>query len=277
MYIEPPKTATEQHWNDLPRFLLSELNAGRARWRKRFEPEYFQNSIKDMYSMATEVDDAIGKIIEELKKQNVLDQTLLIFTTDNGNLQGEHGLAEKWFPFEESIKVPLVIQDPRLPKKNRGVWNDAWTLNIDLAPTMLRAANIEPSSWMQGRDIAELYLSNPDGNSHVQWRKDWYYEWNMGDPLNASGHPQTNFIDAAQALITNEWKYIWWPEQNYEQLFHRSIDPYDEWDLIKKDNKLNASSFSNMTGNIQTTIEVYNSMKAEFFKLRAQVMEGKPV
>jgi arylsulfatase A-like enzyme len=274
MYIEPPKTATEKHWMDLPRF-FHDRTAGRSRWKKRFEPDYFQANIKDLYSMATEVDDAVGQIVEELKKQNVLDNTLLIFTTDNGNLHGEHGLSEKWYPFEESIKVPLVIQDPRLPKDKRGKWIDEWTLNIDLAPTMLAAAGLSKSSWMQGRDIAELYLN--DDQLPADWRQDWYYEWNMGDPLNASGHPQTNFIDAAQALITNEWKYIYWPEQNYEQLFHRSIDPYDEWDLIRKDNQFNTSAFSNMTGNVQTTVQVYETMKAAFFKLRAHVMEGKPV
>ena len=51
----------------------------------------------------------------------------------SGNLHGEHGLAEKWYPFEESIRVPLVIQDPRMPKHRRGTISDAWTLNVDLA------------------------------------------------------------------------------------------------------------------------------------------------
>eukprot|EP00539_Tryblionella_compressa_P008494 CAMPEP_0178753904 /NCGR_PEP_ID=MMETSP0744-20121128/11866_1 /TAXON_ID=913974 /ORGANISM="Nitzschia punctata, Strain CCMP561" /LENGTH=260 /DNA_ID=CAMNT_0020407763 /DNA_START=230 /DNA_END=1012 /DNA_ORIENTATION=+ len=251
-----------------------------------FEPDYFQDNIKSMYSMATEVDSVVGDVIEELKRQGTLNQTLLIFTTDNGNLHGEHGLAEKWYPFEESLKVPLVIQDPRMPKSKRGTVSDAWTLNVDLAPTMLKAAKIEPSFFMQGRDIARLYLDDPitdrksggKGGS-IKWRKDFYYEWNMGDPLNASGHPQTGFIDAAQALITDEWKYIYWPEQDFEQLYHRSIDPYDEWDLIKKDNRQNISSFSAIMdgGSIQTTQAVYEELKAQFLKLRARVMAGRPV
>jgi Sulfatase len=88
-YIEPPKTATEAHWEALPSFF--ERSEGRTRWQRRFEPDYFQDNVKDLYSMATEVDWAVGEVIKELKAQGVYNNTLIIFTTDNGNLQGEHG------------------------------------------------------------------------------------------------------------------------------------------------------------------------------------------
>ena len=85
--IPMPKTNTEKHYNELPHFFKG-INAGRTRWKKRFEPDYYQQSIKDLYRMATEVDFAVGKVIKELKKQGVYDETMLIFTTDNGNLHG---------------------------------------------------------------------------------------------------------------------------------------------------------------------------------------------
>jgi arylsulfatase A-like enzyme len=160
-----PKTNTEKHFKELPPFFTNN-NEGRRRWRKRFEPDYYQDNIRDLYRMATEVDAAIGEIIKELKNQGVYDNTLLLFTTDNGNLNGEHGLAEKWYPFEESIRVPLVISDPRMAKEKHGTFNDEFTLNVDLAPTLLGAAGIAPSSFMQGRDIANLYLK-----ADPKWRK----------------------------------------------------------------------------------------------------------
>lgn len=95
MFVEPPKTATPWHWENLPRF-FNERNEGRSRWKHRFDKHHFQESIKDLYAMATEVDDTVGIIMEELKEQNLLKNTMIIFTTDNGNLHGEHGLAEKW-------------------------------------------------------------------------------------------------------------------------------------------------------------------------------------
>jgi len=394
----PSKTATNKHWEDLPWF-FNDQTAGRARWRNRFEPKTWQKNIRDLYAMATEVDWAIGEIIKELQEQGVLNHTMLIFTTDNGDLHGEHGLVEKWYPFEESIKVPLVIQDPRMSKEKHGSINEEFTLNIDLASTMLNAANIQPSSFMQGRDIAELYLdyidlddddeeeennsnngtakeeplsslsssihesqqnqigrkqtqrkeqssprrrrltatttNNTDTNTdvsdtfsslststststykkkktkkqqqqqqHKPWRKEWFYEWNMGHPLNASGHAQEHFIDAAFALITEEWKYIYWPQKEYEQLYHRSIDVYDEYDILqnyfitvqKYEQKIyqpegewmrilqqqkstggimNYTTTKNPLGDsIQSTQEIYQTLKARFYELKDHVQYG---
>jgi len=79
----------------LPHF-FTKPNEGRLRYQKRFEPKYYNESIRNLYKMlASEVDDVVGKIVQELKDQGVYDFTLLVFTTDNGNLHGEHGLAEK--------------------------------------------------------------------------------------------------------------------------------------------------------------------------------------
>jgi arylsulfatase len=78
-------------------------------------------------------------------------------------------LIWKRYPWEESIRVPLVIQDPRMPPNQRGRFNDEFTLSVDLAPTLLSAANIPVPPHMQGRDIAELYL-NPEEAAKT-WRQ----------------------------------------------------------------------------------------------------------
>ena len=142
-------------------------------------------------------------------------------------------MAEKWYPFEEALRVPLVIQDPRMSDSVRGTVEDAMTLNIDLTPTILAAAGLEPSSFMQGRDIAPLYLDrsksqdygsvtvsaktrrrqtsarNDETNESAirrSWRKEWFYEFNMGKDIeNATDHQFINFIDASFALITKDW------------------------------------------------------------------------
>ena len=90
---------------------------------------------------------------------------MLLFTTDNGDLHGEHGLVEKWYPFEESIKVPLIIVDPRMSsdstsrskKKTIGTINKEFTLNIDLAPTILELAGIRKPAYMQGESLVKLF------------------------------------------------------------------------------------------------------------------------
>jgi arylsulfatase len=91
-----PKTATDEHFKALPPFLQNPHQYGRSRWSERYEtPELYQEMMKKTYRMVTEVDTACGAILEKLKEQNILNETLIIFTTDNGNMHGEHGLAEK--------------------------------------------------------------------------------------------------------------------------------------------------------------------------------------
>ena len=156
--IPVPPNATQESWERLPDF-FDEKNEGRNRWHWRFDtPQKYQRMMKNYYRLATEVDATCGVVLEELEKQGVLDNTLVIFTTDNGYYHGEHGLADKWYPHQESIRVPLIIRDPRMPSNKKGTTNDDFTLSVDLAPTILAAAGIEAPKRMQGRDIADLYL-----------------------------------------------------------------------------------------------------------------------
>jgi arylsulfatase A-like enzyme len=220
--IPVPKTATEEHFKRLPPFLANEKQEGRNRWRWRFDtPERYQEYMKNYYRLATEVDTVCGKVIDRLREEKLLENTLVIFTTDNGYFHAEHGLADKWYPYQESIRVPLIVLDPRLPKEKRGQTSDAFTLNVDLAPTLLSAVKQKVPETMQGRDFAPLYLK-PDP---PEWRRDFFYEH--------ATLRDTDFIPASQALVSKEWKYILWPDFKYEQLFDLKNDPLEETDLAR--------------------------------------------
>jgi len=259
--IPRPKTATQEHWDRMPWF-FDHRNEGRRRWKHRFDTDdNYQEKIKNMYRMATEVDAVVGAVIEELKEQGIYNKTLLVFTTDNGNLQGEHGLAEKWYPFEESVRVPLVIQDPRMPKSVQGTHNDDFTLSVDLAPTLLRAAGIEPPKFMQGRDMAQLYLDPVEAKR--TWRQDFFYEWTQGNPVNSVGHNAYFHIPAVYALIRKDYKYFYWPQVKYEQLFHIEKDAFEENDLL------------NSTA--QTTPQALHMMRARYAFLKTWAQSGNPV
>jgi arylsulfatase len=220
--IPPPPNMDEAAWKRLPPF-FDERNEGRSRFRKRFAtPEQYQAMMRNYYRLITEVDAACGRILDELERRGLAERTLVVFTSDNGYFHGEHGLADKWYPHQESIRVPLIIRDPRMPAAKRGTTDDACTLNVDLAPTFLAAAGLPPAPRMQGRDLAPLYLSatRPD------WRSDFFYE--HATIKNA------DFIPASQALVRRDWKYLWWPEQRYEQLFDLTADPREERDLARE-------------------------------------------
>ena len=114
--------------------------------------------MKNYYSLITEVDAACRDIVHELEQQNILDETMIIFTTDNGMMLGDRGLAGKWYPYQESIRVPLIVRDPRMPYDKRNTLDDSLTLNIDLLSTILGAADLDTPDTAQGRDLADLYL-----------------------------------------------------------------------------------------------------------------------
>ena len=218
--IPVPPNATEESWKRLPPFFDAK-NEGRRRWGWRFdEPEKYQRMMKNYYRLATEVDAVCGRVLAELKKQGVLDNTLVIFTTDNGYFHGEHGLADKWYPHEESIRVPLIVRDPCLPAARRGTTNDSMTLNVDLAPTVLAATGTPAPARMQGHDFAPLYLAE----NKPEWRAEFFYEHAQA----AGGR-----IPANEALVRRDAKFMFWPEANYEQLFDLTADPREENDLVR--------------------------------------------
>lgn len=220
--IPVPKTATEEAFRKLPPFVANEKNESRVRWHWRFDtPEKYQEMMKNYYRLATEVDSTCGSIIEELKKQGVLDQTLVIFVGDNGYFHGEHGIADKWYPHQESIRVPLIVRDPRMVAAKRGATNDDFTLNVDLAPTILAATGIKAPAAMQGRDIAPLYLAT----EKPVWRDEFFYEHAVVKSVD--------FIPASEALVRKDWKYFYWPDFKLEQLFHLEADPFEENDLAR--------------------------------------------
>jgi arylsulfatase len=198
----------------LPEFLSQESNEGRVRFHWRFDtPERFQEYMINYFRLITEVDEAIGRLVVELKEQGVYENTLILFIGDNGYFHADRGLADKWYPYEESIRVPLLIHDPRLPPGKRGIERDKMVLNIDLAPTILAAAGLPIPEVMQGENLATLYLDD----ERREWREEFLYE-----------HPtitDQNRIPTSQAVVRRDLKYSFWPEWDYEQLFDLRADP----------------------------------------------------
>jgi len=215
--IPVPVTASDTFFYSLPYFLSTEANEGRIRWHWRFDtPGKYQKYMKAYYRMLTELDLAVGRIVTELKNQGVYENTLIIFMGDNGYFHGEHGLADKWYPYEESIRVPLIVHDPRLSIENGNIEVDEFVLNIDIAPTILAAASQTIPERMQGEDLSRLYLTK----KRPEWRQDFYYE-----------HPfitNESRIPSSEALVSHSDKYIYWPHYKYEEYFDLVDDPFEK-------------------------------------------------
>lgn len=212
--IPRPPTATEEHFNQLPAFLQD--SEGRRRWTRLFSNnKLYQHSVKQYYRLITGLDEAVGKVIATLKERDLYDKTCFIFTSDNGMLLGEHGLAGKWWGFEESIRTPLIIK-PAVKPEVQGV--SGMTLNIDLYPTLLELAGLPQSKSSQGISLISLMtgISN-------EIRTEWYYEHKFEHP----GIPKS------EGIRTDRYKYLRHIDNKGKEefLFDLYNDPFEENNL----------------------------------------------
>lgn len=217
---DPPLSDPAFH-EALPAFLKDpEINMNRYRWFWRFDtPEKAEAMTKGYYRMISGVDAAIGRVRAALDALNLADNTVIMLMGDNGYFLGERGYAGKWLPHEPSIRVPLLIYDPRFPEQ-AGLRAEAMALNIDIAPTMLDLAGVSIPSTMQGRSLAPL-LNN---ETPVDWRTDIWIEHLMD-------HKQ---IVKHEGIRTNRYKYTRYFELDpiYEELYDLQADPLETTNLV---------------------------------------------
>ena len=112
LIIPEPLLKEDNYFLSLPEAVQEGFN--RLRWWWRYDtPEKYQHSVKGYYRMISEIDDEIGEIRDLLASEGLSDNTIIIFLGDNGLFLGERQLAGKWLMYEQSIRVPLIIYDPR--------------------------------------------------------------------------------------------------------------------------------------------------------------------
>ncbi len=215
--ILPPATSAASHFARLPDFLKNSEN--RMRWAVRFwGPQRYQESVKGYFRLITGIDSAVGRILKELQAQGLSRNTVVIFTSDNGFFLGEHGLAGKWLPYEASIRVPLIVFDPRSPGPVAGR-RKQMVLSVDVAPTIVDIAGLQIPRGMQGRSLLPLIES-----SAIPWRGDFFYE-------HLFEHPR---IPPVEALRTAKWKYVRYLDPEREELYDLDSDPFEEANLVSE-------------------------------------------
>jgi arylsulfatase A-like enzyme len=218
--IPRPANLTRESFAGLPEVVRRGLNAS-PRWLD--DPESYQAAMRRIYAYLSRADRAVGEICAELVAQGLDDNTVILHTSDNGSMEGAHGLAGKWIMYEESIRVPLTIRDPRLPASALGRRRQM-VLNIDLAPTILALAGVPVPPGMQGVDLRPC-LHDP----RAPGREDWYYE-HVYNP-----RPPRAPIPKVEGVRTERWKYTRYPDTQplVEQLFDLAADPAEERDLAR--------------------------------------------
>lgn len=200
-------SATKEEALRQPDFLRHSLN-GDINW-KRFENQTdlngpYQQFFRGYYRLVTGVDLAMGKIMNMLKEKGLDKNTIIVFYSDNGHFNDEHGFHGKWLMYEESFRVPGFIYDPRSPKNQ--IHSKELVLNIDIAPTILDLAGIKPPAYMEGKSMVPLLEK-----SDTQFRDDFFYE-HYFKYMTGDRH-----IERTEGIRTKEWSYIRYIDQQGPQ------------------------------------------------------------
>lgn len=201
----------------------------------------YQRYIKDYCRTIHSVDQEVGRLIDFLKKIGELENTLIVYTSDQGFLLGEHGLYDKRFMYEESFRTPLIIFYP--PMIKAGAVCKELVQNIDNAPTFLDVAGVSVPKEMAGRSLVPLFK---DGKS-TDWRKALYYHF--------YDYPAVGMVRKHYGIRTDRYKLIHWYGKGAGS--DPDIDSWELYDLKKDSLEIN---------------NVYN--KEEYSKIQQQLHEA---
>ncbi len=161
----------------------------------------------------TGIDKLLGKLLGKLEEQGIADNTIIVFTSDHGLLHGEHGLGGKTFLYEPSIRIPLIIYDPRHSGAKVASTSDALVALVDIAPTLLEFVGAPVPQEIQGKSLKPLMRG-----AEVKWRDALFLENNM----TIQNYPRM------EGVRTQRWKYIRYfdksKDQEYEDMLLASIN-----------------------------------------------------
>jgi N-acetylglucosamine-6-sulfatase len=202
-------------------------------WRKEFPDTSaagmlaFERMTRAYWGTILSVDDSVGRIYDQLWRMGELDDTLFIFTSDNGLLNGEHGMVDKRTAHEASLRIPLVVRYPELVPPTMPKVIDAQTLTLDFAASILDICGARALPRTHGRSWKKL-ISTGD----PEWRTSWYYEYNY--------EKQFPYTPNVRALRTDRWKYIRYPhgdgspDRHMAELYDLAEDPGERHNLIDR-------------------------------------------
>lgn len=171
--VPTPKLGDEKYFKAMPPFLQKKKGLLRQRYYWRWDtPQKYETNIRAYYRMITGIDNGIARVQEKLKAKGLDKNTIIVYSADNGYMMGDRGTAGKWNHYEQSLRVPLIIYDPRLPKEKRGRVLKELVNSIDLPATFVDFAGVEVPKVYQGRSLVPLV----QGRAVTDWRKDVFCE-----------------------------------------------------------------------------------------------------
>ncbi|MEW6356500.1 MAG: sulfatase [Planctomycetota bacterium] len=227
MSIEPPHGAMPQLYPDNPNFApepyMAMFRGKPLQYRPNFASNHprraeFERNLRGYYAQIKNLDDNIGRVIQVLEETHQLDNTVIFYFSDHGDLMGSHGMLHKCRPEEESSNIPLIVRYPvRIPANTV---SDALISAVDIMPTLLGFLGIPVPEGVEGQDLSPVLEGRRGKGAELvlmQFESAFFPET-----------PQTAF----RAIRTGHWLYSFFLTRGPAQLFNMQNDPYQQANLI---------------------------------------------
>ena len=210
--IEPLRPALEdpKYYDATPEFLKTTINRTRYFWAYD-TPEKYRVNLRALYRMLAGMDRIVGRVMTALQEKGFAENTVVIYSADNGYYMGDRGFQGKWSHYDQSLHVPLIVYDPRLKSELRGRVLHETALNLDIPATILDLAAIPVPAKYQGASLTPLLAGAPPKN----WRTDFYVEH----------HANPAQIATWFGVRDSRYTYANYYQNGAELLYDRERDP----------------------------------------------------
>lgn len=248
LQLPAPKLSDPEIFASQPDFLKESINRERFFWRWD-TPEKYQVNLRAYYRMLSGIDGAMARLLRKLDELGLAENTIIVYSADNGYYMGDRGFAGKWSHYEQSLRVPLIIYDPRLPESRQGRVSDAKVLNLDFPSTFLDWADAKIPDRYQGRSLVPLV----SGEASENWRQETFHE-------HVALRPNISW----EGLRDDQFKYARYFDQQpaFEFLHDLKNDP-DELVNLASDPKF-VSTLAEYRNRCQRRVQQYGGPLAEY-------------
>lgn len=218
--MAPPRLNAPEIFDAQPDFLRTTINRERFFWRWNTDLKY-QTNMRAYLRMVSGIDGAIGRFMKALEDAGLAENTIIIYSADNGYHMGNRGFAGKWSHYEESLRVPLIILDPRVAETQRGAITDAFALNLDFPATFLDWAGVSVPERYEGRSLQPVVQSGKPAD----WRDQTFHEH----------FAVRHRIPAFEGVRNDQFKYVRYVDHHRHEFLHDLKNDPDELINLAKD------------------------------------------
>ena len=222
----------------------------RTRWLYQFYIKSYLRCVKS-------IDDGVGRVLDALEARGQLDNTIVIYTSDQGFFLGEHGWYDKRFMYEPSLRVPLMVRYPKAIKA--GGSSDKIALNLDFAETILDYAGVEIPQDMQGKSLRPIL----EGNTPADWRDSMYYHFYE--------YPGWHFVKRHYGIRNERYKLI---------RYYHDIEAWELYDLKNDPQEMNnlygKPEYEDLTKTLKADLAALQKQYKDSPELAAELVEKFP-